>query len=364
MVIYIDKTIEEHGKLHGFPVDEKMLFANLAYAHWRGYCFLCGDDKSIRWLCRKLPDYYKGINNRHAELGSLFDSVETVLVISHEEEPILLKKLQNKSRVVSVDKAKEYSLGEKCCLLGENYTDCNFYKLLAERYISLRPGRMRGIALSFQNKLGGGGTSHMVFEECVVADKKLTLCLADSDIKYDVTKKYPDLCKGSTVKKLIAVNDHPALQPYAQIFDFYELPVHEAENLIPLSVLQDVSDTEHIPTMVPGIKCLRKLLKKKLHQAILFYDFKKGVNHLKGDPAYEYWCGVAEEIEDITFPPVCADILEKAIKFLNENNDQGRKRIEVVTLDDYLAPLWHTIGEKVFSWGCAYRPNATNPPRS
>lgn len=362
MIIYIDKSIEEHGRLLGFSLEEKRMFENLAYAHWRGICFLCGDDKSIKWLRQKFPNYYKGINSRHAELGSLFDSVETMVVISYMEEPRLLKKLEGKARVILVENALEYSIGEKCCLLGENYTDCDFYTLLADRYCALLPGKMRGIKLSFQNTLGGGGTSHKVFEDCVVANKKLTLCLADSDIKYDFTKKYPKVSKGSTVKKLIEVNDSLSLKPYKQLFDFYELCVHEAENLIPISVLRAISEAEHIYTMRPGIECLRKLFRKKQYRAILIYDFKKGANQLKGDQAYEYWCQVGTKIGDVNFPPICADILEKAIKHLSEIDELGRKRVETVVLDCYLQPWWNIIGKKVFSWGIANNPSATNPP--
>ncbi len=363
MIIYIDNTIDKHEKTHGFLLEERRMFANIAFAHWKGICFLCGDDMSIKCLAHKLPDYYVGINKKHAELGVLFDLVETVIVISYEKEPKLLKKLQGKARIITVDEAKEYNLGEKCCLLGENYTDCNFYKLIAERYKALLPGKMRSLNITLQNKLGGGGTSHTVFEECVMTDKKLTLCLADSDIKYDVTKKYPDLRKGGTVKKLLGVNNHPSLKPYKQIFDFYELPVHEAENLIPISVLRDISENEHIFTMRPGIKCLRKLYKKKLFRAILFYDFKKGANQLKGDPAYEYWYQIGTRIGDCDFPPICADILEKSIAYLSELDSNGCQRIETVNLDCYLVPLWNIIGRKVFSWGFAYKPSPTNPPR-
>ena len=364
MIIYIDETIDEHGRLHNFSTEEKRFFENLAFAHWKGICFLCGDERSIRLLCKKYRDYYKGINSRHAELGSLFDSVETLLVISYDETPILPTKIRGKARVLSVAKAMEYSIGEKCCLLGENYTDCDFYKLLAERYRLLLPGRMQGIKFSFQNVLGGGGTSHKAFEECVLVNKKLTLCLADSDIKYDFSKKYPQVKKGGTVKKLIEVNNHPSLSPYKQIFEFHELRVHEAENLIPISILNDIAENEHIHTMRRGIQCLRNLYKKKLYRAILIYDFKKGPPILKEDPAFEYWYRIGSIIEDYDFPPICADILEKSIKYLSEVEGNGQTRVGTVSLDCYLKPWWNIIGKKVFSWGVANNPSATTPPRA
>ena len=354
MIIYIDESIAQKGKQEEMTFEEKVMFTQLACSHISGDCYLTGDDSSIKWLREKMPDYFGPIKGHHSELGILIDAVEVVVVLSYNDTAEI-KMLQGKSRVITIEEALSYRLSERCSLLGENRNDCAFYNLLAVRYMNTRPGKMRGTMLSFKKEAGGGSTSHTAFEECVEGNKNLTLCLVDSDIKYGPTERYPDQKKGDTLKKLIDVKNRLEKTPLRKIFEVYDLPVHEAENLIPISVLRDIANTS-VPEMRKGVAFLEKLLQAEKTEAMLYYDFKNGGNKVKTDPSFNYWYGIGLDIDDVDFPPLCSGVLEKAIGYLSQVDTQGNIQVTVVSLDNYLIPLWNTIGSKVYTWGCASKP--------
>jgi len=355
MIIYIDKSIGERGKSEGFSAEEEMLFNQLAYAHIKGDCFLCGNIGSLDHLNASLGVSYRTVKKRYSESRTLMDAVDALLVISYEENPDLPEFLNGKSRIISVDNAVSSRINEQCRLLGENLNDCAFYKLLAERYLHTYPHKIKDVNISFQDELGGGVTTDTVFEKSIDIDKHLTLCLVDSDTKHDKSTVYRnDPAIGDTARKLLKTEKRLSEKSF---FELYCLPVHEAENLIPISILKEIAN-DSSPDMIPGIDCLEKLLSAGLEKAILFYDFKYGGTKVKGDPSITYWIEVGEKIgNDISFPRVAAGVLQQAIERLSEQTSAGYRRVVSVRLDDYLIPLWHEIGLKVFSWGCANRAN-------
>ena len=346
MIIYIDKTIEVQGKSKGFSTDEEILFNQLAYAHIKGDCFLCGHIGSLDHLNESVGVSYRTVKKRYSESRTLMDAVDTLLVISYDENPDLPEFLKGKSRIISVDTAVASRINEQCRLLGENLNDCAFYRLLAERYLRKFPQRIKDVNISFQDELGGGVTTNAVFEKNIDVDRHLTLCLVDSDTKHDKSTLYrnePGI--GDTARNLLKAERKLSDK---NLFELYCLPVHEAENLIPISILKEIAN-ESSPDMMPGINCLEKLLSAGLERAILFYDFKYGGTKVKGDPSITYWIEVGEKIgNDISFPRVSAGVLQKAIEKLSELTADGYKRVVSIVLDDYLIDQWQKIGFKVF----------------
>lgn len=360
MIIYIDKSVGDHGRKEGLSEDEKLLFTELVIGHQRGNCLLCGDLTSIEWLMRSLGgvqgSLYRKVHSKHAETRAILDSVETLLVISFDEQPNIPAFIKDKARLFTVPQAINYHLNEKSILLGENLNDCKFYELLAERYLYSYPKKIKGTSLSFHHEPGGGVLTNTVFEKCVEVDKRLTLCLVDSDIKHGPTAKYPnEPSRGDTVHRLIDSETALRKRVNAQIFELYCLPVHEVENLIPISVLNDIANST-VRDMIPGVSYLEKLFNAGLDQAILFYDFKNGGNKVKTDQSITYWIEIAEMINDDSFPYLSSKVLEKAITHLSTMLPSGNKRVVSVSIENYLTPLWREIGLKVFSWGCANRP--------
>lgn len=358
MLIYIDRTIESHGKTIGLNDEERIFFSELAISHQQGNCMLSGEIKSIEWLMNELGGIhsaiYKQILNRHTAVRSIVELVETLLVLSYDNQPSLPSFFGSKHRVMNMQDALKYRINLQCSLVAENLEDCAFYELIAKRF--LHDNKVKGINFSYHHELGGGDTINTVFQKCVEEDKVITLCLVDSDIKYGSTKKYPGLpARGVTVKKLEATHNKLRNNSNNMTFELYCLPIHEIENLIPLAVLESIA-TSFVPSMKPGMLYIQKLLKHNLVDAVLCYDFKNGGNKVKEDPSVTYWIEIAETIGDDSFPGLCSKVLEKAVEVLEGNTLDEQNRINSVVIDSHLLPYWNEIGLKVFSWGCASQP--------
>ena len=406
MIIYIDKTIAEHGD---FTYQEENMFTELACAHKRGDCFLCGHTLSIDRLKKDISAYRWGVDSNHSELGALFGEVETVVIITYGEKPNLPKsveriiKAQNEQqdgeeqqtkyvRVVSVEQAINYRLGDQCIFLCESTNDCALYKLFAERYMYSIRDRIRGVSLSLKDENGGGQTTFQQLEKCVRTEHHLTVCVTDSDKKHGVSEQFvnkPGL--GQTASALLAAQNTLESEGLDTLFDLLVLDVHEIENLLPLSVLDDVAQNG-VQDARRGIDYLRLLQvkkeelnrnareqndkdKEKYPEVMLCYDVKKGVNiqTLKNDlqnpkkkkkvskALLAYWEEVAEIVGDDSIPGVAEKILTHAMRRMEEVTASGYKKVVDYPLDEYLIDHWETIGKKVFSWGIANKPMPTAP---
>ncbi len=312
---------------------------------------LCGDLRSIEWLEQNLEGIdkviYKKIRNKYPQTGSILTAVEICTVLSYNENPVI-PNAANSVLSIKVADAINLRIDQQCALVCENLTDCAFYKLIAQHYIQSQ--KIKGISMSFHEELGGGNTICEVYQKCVEQDKILSLCLVDSDIKYGKTEKYPsNPARGDTVRMLEKVHNKLLKSSIATIFDLHTIPVHEVENLIPLSVLRLMASLDS-PEIKDGVAYLEKLKAYRLTDAILCYDFKHGSKKIKTDPAVTYWIEIAEKTADDSLPALCEKVLEKAISALTSNTQSS---IQDVTLDDYLVDIWKNIGLKVFSWGCA-----------
>ena len=371
MLIYIDKSIAEHGNLTDA---EELMFTELACAHRRGHCYLCGAPDSIDRLKKEIGTYQKGIGNRYAEMAALINAVETIIVISYETNPNLPKIISDKQRengvrIVPVYQAAKYRLNNQCILLGESLYDCNFYRLLAKRFMYLNRKSIRGVRISLSDEIGGGDSINQSLEKCIRNNYNITFCLIDSDKKYDRSAQYgAEPARGKTAQNLERSSAKLINEGLGNLFDLYCLEVHEVENLIPFPVLDAVANST-IKEMLPGIAYLKKLKAANLTDAILFYDFKKGNNidklrqecqdpNSKKKPELAYWEEIAQQIGDESAPSLSEQVLSKSIDYMKES---GYIYSDADELDDHLVGYWNAIGKKVFSWGCASKPNATKP---
>ena len=272
-------------------------------------------------------------------------------------------------RTISVNQAVSYRLNKQCILLGESLYDCNFYRLLANRFMYYNRKTIRGVRPSLSDEIGGGDSINQALEKCIRNNHNLTFCLIDSDKRYDRSTKYgAEPAKGKTARNLERSSVELIDEGLGNLFDLYCLEVHEVENLIPLCVLDAVANST-IREMLPGIAYLRKLKAANLTDAILFYDFKKGNNieklrqecqdpNSKKKPELAYWEEIAQQISDESAPSLSEQVLSKSIEYMKES---GYIYSDTDELDDHLAGYWDKIGKKVFSWGCASKPSATKP---
>ena len=364
MIIYIDRTIGVHGAEHGLTDDERVLFEQLAIANKYGKCLLCGDLSSIEWLMKGLEDwhanFYRKVYSEYSQAKSIILEVETLLVLSYSDAPVLPDFVQEKYRLLTVGEAVNYGLSQPCSMVAENLSDCAFYKLIADKYRYSKG--IKGIQLAFRDELGGGDTLNTVFEKCISTDRVLTLGLMDSDIKYGACKDYPQYPEpGETAKKLKRKHTELSQKYNPATFDYCCLEVHELENLIPFCVLEELAQTT-VQDMMPGVEYLKKILASEKKDAVLLYDFKEGGKNVRNtDKKYDhlraYWLEVADTIGDDSFPGLCKKVLEKAIEIMSVNQGNGELYVTSIQIESYLQPIWHKVGKKVLSWGCANKPD-------
>ncbi len=377
MVIYIDKTVDQVLSSRGITHEESLLFQELAFACQRGYYYLCGDPDSLTRLSEieELPlrKIYREIIGHYAEHGAVLGAVETLLVLTFQDTspvemlPALLKDKTCLSLPIPVCIAEKWKLLSECCLLGENLDDVELYHLMGQNYY-IQKG-FRGIQLNFHHESGGGDTTHHVLWKQVYQEKWPTLCIADSDQKYPSDGENPAPI-GNTLKHLNEMKDY--LEENCVLpFQLFPLYVHEAENLLPLSVVREVAE-KNLPQMIPGLNLLERMKTIQNGVPLLYYDFKKGFPKIKDEKQHAYWETVradlyAGEWDTTPLPQLGREKRDKTV-FLGLGKQSPLRRACVIIartltqektsleLDDYLKPQWEKIGVTVFSWGCANQP--------
>lgn len=359
MIIYIDKTIGERLKKEKLTDDERALFGKLAMSRRDGKNILLGDRESLRMLEEQADDLpgriFAKIRGKSAEDRSIIETVERVVVISYEETPKAPDFVCRRALLVSIAQAIDSGLASTCCLIGENYDDCEFYTGIGYWYCEDKG--INGPRIVFENILGGGATTCDVLKRYVTVNKRLTLCVSDSDYTRDpFFSAVPAPEKGDTAKKI--EEEEAEIQKSGEYFPFsvYILPVHEIENLIPIRSLEEIE--KGMPNLKKGLDLLKALLKVQDGRPILYYDFKSGFSSFKEPDSKVYWENIMEQLEDapkdkngnFEYPALGKKILELVKNNMGENGDG----YITVQLDSYLKERWEEIGRLVFTWGCAY----------
>lgn len=359
MLIYIDKSIAQYGGQQSICENEEVLFSELAIAHQRGNCLLCGDYASVDFLAKKIGGtaggIYSKINRKWSQTRAIIDQVQTLIVLSYSEAPDVPTFVAGKYYLLKIKDAIKYSISSQCTFVGENLSDCKFYKLIGQKFI-LSKG-ISGIQISLHFELGGGDTMYSVFEKCVKEDKTITLCMADSDVKFRPTSEFPqEPALGVTCKKVLDIYVKLQETESVQLFYYKYLSAHELENLIPLEILETLVEND-IRDGKRGVEYLKTLKSKQLYEAMLCYDLKDGAKSVYKTPASEsYWKNVIAEVGDSSIPRVSSKILDSAIKYLTNDGVEGCQRISEVTIDNHLMDIWTEVGSIIFTWGCANYP--------
>ena len=241
--------------------DELLFFHDLAVAYRRGYCYLCGNSDSLEYLCKQQPkiigDIYAAALEHYSDSYSVMSLVQKIFVLTYQSKLELLPDVlrdAGKCYFIHIPTAidENWRLYTECCLLTENLDDGDFYSFIAKYYC-----KERGIPqqrISFHRENGGGSTTFRVLEKCVSKEKMPTLCLADSDRKYGVTEKYPDLPEGDTLASIKKVSESWQ-KGDAPPHDLVGLDVHEAENLIPFQLLEELEQEQGFD-MSKGVECI------------------------------------------------------------------------------------------------------------
>lgn len=245
-------------------------------------------------------------------------------------------------------------------LLGENLNDANF--LIYFGRARLIKNRLQGVHLSYDPRGGGGHTTADIYDDIQQARLNLCLCIVDSD------KLFPSASIGQTARDVQRVND--VSQPLCQ---YFILPTHEIENIIPLSILTESSEND--PNLLNAINDIRRV---ESEDSRLFLDIKQGlklndiINNTNIDFA-NYWnsviaamslpndCWAASEcVRDndctcIVFHSMGNNVISNVLSYVQ--NITHHKLSEMV--DKSVEKLWEIHGDIIISWCCANYPMRT-----
>ncbi len=374
MVIFIDESIYERLKNLELKEDENIFFSNLAFAHRQGKCYLCGNIMSIEYLSQALEGpaagIYRQIMSRHSESGEILNLVEKVLVlaftgdVSQRNFPSALM-VDGKPMITPVETAMQWNLDRPCCLLGEDLSDCNFYKSMGEYFLKKR--LITSLHIAVHSESGGGSSLGDGLKKCVSEDLTPTLCIVDSDRKFGAFDENETLPKGNTLKTVENVSEELKNVKGIPPFVMFPLDVHEAENLIPTCILHSIKK----PDVGAGLVLLDKLKNLFCGKPALYYDLKKGFPYIADGAQRRYWTSILLTLggHESDMPPKT----KEEAKQLGENSffphvigrkalDEAVKSMQKKTLagdfviDDHLHMFWDAIGALVLTWGCANMP--------
>lgn len=378
LIFYIDETISFYAKTHEFTERQLILFSDLATAFWSGRCIVTGHINSIKCLIESLGAPAKGIyttiHNLHTQQGAILRGIPQIFVLTcNGEDSIetLPPYIREKSVFISLEDAVFWNLNGGCSLVGENFDDCAFYKLVGEKYCE--SNKLKGLKICFTFENGGGNTTHKALTNCVQQKAVPTLCIVDSDQKYGLFGPCQDTPSlGDTLhlaeKASKKLNGFPHAVPH-RLFPLY---VHEVENLIPLSVLSNLQS--QLPAIASGLSVLERLKQLDEGKPILYYDFKHGIRYDADTPKCRYWAKIAEALGE-TFLPIPEEELTPAQKSGKEkipasppfhpvsNNRLLEKAIKWIAynpfeLEHHLAGIWDELGSVILTWGCAMLPSS------
>lgn len=356
MLIYIDNTIGEYLKKKELNDEQTMLFNDIAQSNRRGLCIACGDIKSIDALLSKkdISSIIKSLRENTTDLISLAELVEHIFVITCRET-IAAQKLpryiNEKARFLPIEDADRWTLQVACSLVSENSKDCTFYEQVGKYFCY--SNRLKGLSIKFEPVNGAGDYTGKELINCVENQNHFALCIVDRDCRYAPIVGVESAVCGETYSAAQKAVKYLQDNGYENAFCFFPLDIHEIENLIPICVLEKLSD----PCCAKDGLALIKNLKSKCDGVpILYYDFKKGLKH-EGDEAYlKYWESILQKLSlgtqswENTFRPLGRKVLDGANAFMKETS------VDQLVLDDYLFEIWQELGKRLFTWGCTKLP--------
>ncbi|EIL8372590.1 hypothetical protein LME41_003126 [Vibrio alginolyticus] len=258
--------------------------------------------------------------------------------------------------------AKLESFYRGAILLGEDETDCEFFDLIASVYAKTNYGKS---IISCINYLEGGGSKTHPKYLRMMRDNTFGLCIVDND------KKHPESKEGSTSSNFKNNGKERGLNNNQEsiVLDF-----HEAESIIPDSILSAIIDNSKIDDFDNVID----LDRKTGYQFRKFFDHKNGLSLrdawiLDKNRNEKFWENALKNLNAFNHKPcretkncvntkneqVCNscieingfghNILEHSINRLNRVHLRTVKR----DLSPYIAKQWDAIGCSVLNWSCS-----------
>lgn len=247
------------------------------------------------------------------------------------------------------------------CLIGEFYYDCKFFRQILLRYM-----KQKGLTtpIRFDDIAGCGSTLIDHVRQYLKGDKRPTLAIVDTDKKYPTQAILPNTTCGKCIGKYV---DNV-------LYKFIHLNVHEAENLVPLEVV----DNLHWSGAGVGFKQTYDTLRNhpESEDVLAFFDIKKGIKNspeLQSSQAYQdfaelccsfdpsnaahtnfhqYISSLASDV--VLFPMLSNNLLKDAVEYMKSHSD------DMFQLLEYQKREWIKISKMMLNWGICRNNEAVN----
>lgn len=298
------------------------------------------------------------ISNLQREYRTLLEIVSFYIEIDFSHRGRLLKKQDNFGRdilSVSFDYFSDSSKIQIPKLLCEDLTDAAFYLFIADYFKKTNKMSFLDIKLSSQN--GGGRNTENVFKS-IIENGDLCLCILDSD------KKHPTGTNGDTSNQF-------ANKEYSANGKHIIIDVHEAENLIPNKIIEEVITQGNYPNeFINHIDNLRNLCNHH-PESKRFFDHKEGLPinlAVDLDGRYgQFWLPIIDNIprlrrnkciisHNCNCEPKCkplhgfgTNLLANTLIYLEQNRSTKIRENLNAPIEDF----WNSLGKEIFSWGCS-----------
>jgi hypothetical protein len=379
MLIKIDSSVVNNEDQSTWEQETVNALELLALARREGKHALIGDRKTLKTIsqCTDLSRNARQIYNKLSfENTQQFEAYRAVVTRYIEIiNPCTVPQLFNYSgkQVIKVppkffnDSAKV----QQTVLLCENEQDAIFYEKIARVYLVWKD--MKFIQLKYSPRGGGGSSIAPQYARIQEEKQNICLCIADSD------KIAPNGDLGETAKQ---IKDDPK----CIITELFILDLHEIENLIPNSILNNLCSGNNSDRQ-KALAILEAIEKSPVKDLRKFLDIKNGTRlekivNTKNSGVKDYWKEKLSEIPDISNridtwcqnswscggngkkdkKDKCSncnislgfghDILDHAI------NDLCKKEPAHIStiVDQDMRLEWEKVGEVVLNWCCAASP--------
>ncbi|MGE0977847.1 hypothetical protein [Bacillus cereus] len=399
MLIQIDDTVTEHIESNKQNLNwdslEIRALNNIAKAFQEGYHIVSASLEALEILAKlDLLEYnsqrtYHYLLNKFTFLPAYEENVSSYILVKSNDFDFHRNE-EHPDKVIFEVPLNRYSSFKPLfptTLLSENYSDCEFYNRIANKYISENKAKIN-VNLNFNLLSGGGSQSYIVYER-EINKGSMILAIGDND------KSYPTDHEGETLTQLKNVHSKYYKDNAVEL---YGLNVREKENLIPPSMYRMCCNG----SAKDVLKKLEQIEELTEHQSKLMYlDIKEGIKakNIKDEQYKEYYRELFEVVDliscslDEVYEKKDEDILmigigKKLDAFIKdvfegglEANLEDKKKIAqtegipdyvikkleedilkkknlINNLPDYLKNEWKDLSHKIISWGCCDYPIA------
>lgn len=353
MFIYIDESI-----CSPFNEELNITLENLAHAHRDGKHFIFGKKSTLKYIIEhadiheRYKSIYKILYSQYPQLAGILSLLSTyILATSSTQVATRITRGEQTILRIPLKTFRDSSSLEPVSIIGEDTSDIDFYTYLAKAYAVKQkiPSKFTHFPVH-----GGGnltGNTYNTYQNL----NKMTLCIVDCDVKAEP-------CGKGDTARLVEDND----KEDKLLGFFYIINVHEAENMIPLKILDEVSETAE------EYDSLTKIQNNKTHDLMKYIDYKQQLrllsilNHEK--PCYrEYWQAnmsilapdknleecIQNHEECIIFNGFGANILTRSIDVMKQKSFQNLAKDcnSIVHISE-----WENISKLIIAWSFSPSP--------